>query len=121
MVEWFKSKIITFQGDDKERACAMVRLGVKEPLQVHREMKKVFKAFRARGGQIHVLALPKDLPTILQLNARTCSVAYPAHLPTDCLRGTARAIEHANALARVVPNPWDVEEQEEIHALNSSA
>jgi hypothetical protein len=112
MVEWFKSKIVTFQGDDKERACAMVRLGVKEPLKVHREMQKVFKTFRERGGQVHVLALKKDLPTILQLDARTCSVTYPAHLPMNCLRGTARAIEHANALSIVVPNPFGEQDED---------
>jgi hypothetical protein len=113
MVEWFNSKITTFQGDDKERACAMVRLGAREPLQVHTKVREAFNAFRGRGGQVHVLALKRDLPTILQLNARTCSVTYPAHLPTNCLRGTARAKERANALAIVVPNPWDAEAQEE--------
>jgi hypothetical protein len=113
MVKWFESKITTFQGDDKERACAMVRLDSTEPLKVHREMMKVFKTFRERGGQIHVLALQKDLPTILQLNARICSVKYPAHLPMDSLRGTGRAIDRANALALVVPNPWEAEDQED--------
>jgi hypothetical protein len=113
MVQWFESKITTLRGDDLQRASAKVRLGVSDPLQVHTEMLKVHKDFKARGGQIHVLAVPRDLPTIHHLSAETCSVTYPAHLPIDCLRGTARARDRANALAHVVANPWEAEEQAE--------
>lgn len=107
MVQWFASYITTLKGDDLQRACARKRLGAVDPLPVHSAMLKVHKTFRGRGGQIHVLAHARDLPTIHHLCGNNCTVTYPAHLPTDSLRGTIRARERANALAVLVADPWD--------------
>jgi hypothetical protein len=112
MVQWFESKIITLRGDDIQRACAAARMATTEPLKVHTEMRKVHKEFTDRGGQIHVLAVPRDLPTITLLTATNCTVTYPAHLPTDCLRGTARARDRALARAHVLANPWEADNVE---------
>lgn len=109
---WFDSKIYTFKLDDLQRQCAQKRMKLTEPLEVHTEMrKKVWKEFRKRGGQIHVLAVRKDLPTIVKFSSTTCCVTYPAHLIATQLRGTLRAQERANALSDPIEDPWKSEDE----------
>lgn len=111
-VAWFTSKITTFRSDDIQRACALRRFKGTDPLPVHREMQKVHKKFRERGGQIHVLSHAADLPRLVWKGDNVSFARYPDHLPPDALRGGARAREIAEARARDAltiadPYAWD--------------
>ena len=57
-----------FGADDITRAEAKQRIKSRDPLPVHREMQKIHKEFKQKGGAIHVLG---DLPEIIWNNAHT--------------------------------------------------
>ena len=84
-VQWFENYIVYFRGDDIARADARMRLAIPKPLPVHREVKKARKEFVARGGSIHMLGNPKDMPALTWSTGPVKFVAcatYPSHLIT---------------------------------------
>ena len=109
--QWFETKCESIVLDDMQRAEAMRRMGLKEPLKVHREMEKVFKEFRARGGLVRVLT-HTELPTVLWTDAknprdrRVRSVARPVHLVSHKLHGSAKEVTAAEGLAAILDEPY---------------
>lgn len=87
-VKWFENYIMYFRLDDVGRADAQERLSLKEAIPIHREVKKLHKEFKKRGGQIHLLGNPKDLPKLTWNTGKTKFVIhaeYPKHLKTNVI------------------------------------
>jgi hypothetical protein len=109
--QWFETKCESITLDDIQRAEARRRMGLAEPLPVHREMQKVFKEFRQRGGIVRILP-HAEAPTVLWTEAedardrRVRRVTWPAHLVSDRLHGTAKEVATAERLASLLDAPY---------------
>ena len=80
---WFESKIISFKSNDITRAEAQQRLNLKDPLNIHAEVKKQHKEFTKRGGTIALVTQATQTPTILWNEKRTLirGLQWPAIYP----------------------------------------
>lgn len=53
-----RSLSMTLRSDDVQRYESQLRLKLNDPLPLHREVKKLHKKFKAKGGKIKVINIP---------------------------------------------------------------